>query len=242
MQDAASETRCPRRPRRFGLAVGGEVGRGVGAGVVLGAAVVGAIDGACTSSARLCFAHVAGMDSVWPRRRPLPAANDSFDGPCSARPRADTSATHDELRLVRERVRRETAGDLDNFGDGRHAPRDPDCLVDEARGGDARVQHGGVASSHIPGNTAFVGLGVARGVGDELGAKVIVGALVRSEAASGWRSSPPSSRCGTEAAWNQSRPGIVPRRPRTPASRARAAGARVPQRPRPKTSSSGSCP
>ena len=48
----------------LGLAVGGEVGKGVGAGVVLGAAVVGAIDGACTSSARLCFGQVAGMDSV----------------------------------------------------------------------------------------------------------------------------------------------------------------------------------
>ena len=33
-----------------------------------------------------------------------------------------------------------------------------------------------VASSHIPGKTAFVGLGVARGVGAELGAKVVVGA------------------------------------------------------------------
>jgi len=32
-----------------------------------------------------------------------------------------------------------------------------------------------VASSHIPGKTAFVGLGVARGVGAELGAKLVVG-------------------------------------------------------------------
>ena len=101
----------------LGLAVGGEVGKGVGAGVVLGAAVVGAIDGACTSSARLCFAHVAGMDSVWPRRSPAPAANDSFDGPCSARRARGHIDIHDELRLVGERVRREPTGDLGELGD-----------------------------------------------------------------------------------------------------------------------------
>jgi hypothetical protein len=54
----ASFSQIVEKRLALGLAVGGEVGRCVGAGVTLGAAVV------CTKVSRVCFGHVAGMDSV----------------------------------------------------------------------------------------------------------------------------------------------------------------------------------
>ena len=98
-----------------------------------------------------------------------------------------------------------------------------------------------VASSHIPGKTAFVGLGVARGVGAELGAKVVVGAWEPVGAVVGMPVKPAvvtlwhrggiesvSPRCSPAPAENASFEGPSSRSPRAEAAE--------------ETSSSGSCP